>query len=148
LVTPVTSGSGRIAFSTQQRSNSYPASPYGRPADHVFRLRSHQDAAAANASAAAAYRQSLILTGVLILTATVVATVLALVITRSITVPIQESVKVAETVAMGDLSAHIDAAAKDEPAQLQHALRQGRGFAVASSRCRSSRSDVPATSLP
>jgi methyl-accepting chemotaxis protein len=53
-----------------------------------------------------------------------VASALAFVITRSITVPIQESVKVAETVAMGDLSAHIDAAGKDEPAQLQQALRR------------------------
>ena len=83
-----------------------------------------ESAAAANVSAAAAYRESLILTAVLILAAIIVASALAFVITRSITVPIQESVKVAETVAMGDLSAHIDAAGKDEPAQLQQALRR------------------------
>ena len=56
-----------------------------------------QSAAAANASAAAAYRNALVLTGALILTAIVVATALAFVITRSITGPIQASVRAAQS---------------------------------------------------
>src|SRR5690606_29302256 len=60
----------------------------------------------------------------LALAVTLAAIILAWVTTRSITLPINDSVKIARRVSQGDLTAEIQVTGRDEPAQLQAALRE------------------------
>jgi len=76
---------------------------------------------AANAQAAAAekaYREAMLVTGILIAIALCAGAAIAICMTRSIITPIRRAVTVAETVARGDLSMTIEVTGRDETAQL------------------------------
>ena len=74
------------------------------------------------ASARAMYESSRHQVIAMIAAAVALAAGLGLLIARAITVPLRAAVEVAEAVAAGDLTRHIDSAAKDETGQLTRAL--------------------------
>ena len=87
--------------------------------DMVLNVNGAQDAMQ---TAAATYRNALILDGAAVAIALVLGVLLAVAISRSIVGPIEQAMKLADTVARGDLTSNIDARGSDEPARLLAAL--------------------------
>ena len=73
-------------------------------------------------SAAATYRESLIMDASCVAAALALGALLALAITRSIVGPIDQAVQLADKVARGDLTSVVDTSGNDEPAHLLGAL--------------------------